>query len=211
MPIKLLQQEVGPWPMNTYLIICEQTGQSAIVDPGADAEAILALAAGMQVRKILVTHGHYDHIDALEPVREATGAPVYLHPADAIQMKDDKEIFLAYDVPLEDGMLISVGEMQVRAIHTPGHTPGMTCFDLLDGRVLVGDTVFVGGPGKTWSAQDFLTTMQTMQKIVFAWPDHTTFYPGHGPAGKIGDERPAFEAFTGRGWPEGLYGDVTWK
>ena len=197
--------------MNTYLIVCEQTKRSAMIDPGADAPAILALAAGTQVEKILITHGHYDHVDALEAVKQATGAPVYLHPADAVQFYDGAEHCLAYDFPLEDGMLISIGEMQVRAIHTPGHTPGITCFDLLDGRVLVGDTIFVGGPGKTWSAGDFLTTMQTMQKIVFAWPDHTTFYPGHGPAGKIGDERPAFEAFIERGWPQGLFGDVAWK
>jgi hydroxyacylglutathione hydrolase len=210
MTIKLLQKTVGPWPMNTYLIVCEQTGQSAIVDPGADAEAILSLAAGTQVSKILITHGHYDHVDALQPVKEATGAPVYLHPADALQFYEGAEHRLIYDVPLEDGMLISIGEMQVRAIHTPGHTPGITCFDLLDRRILVGDTIFVGGPGKTWSAEDFLTTMQTMQKIVFAWPDETLFYPGHGPAGRIGDERPAFMAFLKRGWSEGLYGDIAW-
>jgi hydroxyacylglutathione hydrolase len=205
MPVKLLHKEVGPWPMNTYLIVCQQTGHSAIVDPGADADLILDLAAGTQVDKILITHGHFDHVDALQPIKEATGAPVYLHPADAAQFN------LEYDIPLNDGMIIAIGEIQVGAIHTPGHTPGITCFDLLDGRVLVGDTIFVGGPGKTWSAEDFLTSMQTMQKIIFAWPDHTTFYPGHGPAGKIGDERPAFEAFMRRGWPEGLCGDVTWK
>jgi hydroxyacylglutathione hydrolase len=201
MPVKLLHKEVGPWPMNTYLIVCQQTGHSAIVDPGADADLILDLAAGTQVDKILITHGHFDHVDALQPIKEATGAPVYLHPADAAQFS------LKYDLPLKDGLMIPVGEVQVRAIHTPG----MTCFDLLDGRVLVGDTIFVGGPGKTWSAEDFLTSMQTMQKIIFAWPDHTPYYPGHGPAGKIGDERPAFEAFMRRGWPEGLCGDVTWK
>jgi hydroxyacylglutathione hydrolase len=205
MPVKLLHKEVGPWPMNTYLIVCQQTGHSAIVDPGADADLILDLAAGTQVDKILITHGHFDHVDALQPIKEATGAPVYLHPADAAQFN------LEYDIPLNDGMIIAIGEIQVGAIHTPGHTPGITCFDLLDGRVLVGDTIFVGGPGKTWSAEDFLTSMQTMQKIIFAWPDHTTFYPGHGPAGKIGDERPAFEAFMRRGWPEGLCDDVTWK
>jgi glyoxylase-like metal-dependent hydrolase (beta-lactamase superfamily II) len=87
----------------------------------------------------------------------------------------------------------------------------MTCLDLGDGRVLVGDTVFVGGPGKTWSAEEFALTMKTMQEIVFAWPDDTRFYPGHGPSGRIGDERPSFEAFIRAGWSPELFGDVTWS
>jgi glyoxylase-like metal-dependent hydrolase (beta-lactamase superfamily II) len=83
--------------------------------------------------------------------------------------------------------------------------------DLGDGRILVGDTIFVGGPGKTWSSDEFATTMRTMQEIVFKWPDETRFYPGHGPSGTIGAERPAFESFVARGWSSKLYGDVTWE
>jgi glyoxylase-like metal-dependent hydrolase (beta-lactamase superfamily II) len=205
MPAKLLKKEVGPWPMNTYLIVDEKTGASAIVDPGAEADEILALAAGTRVEKILITHGHFDHVDALDEVKSATGAPVYLHPAEA------EKFGLQYDVPLSHDRSIPVGDLQVRTIHTPGHTPGMTCFDLGDGRVIVGDTIFVGGPGKTWSPEEFAATMRTMKAVVFQWPDETTFYPGHGPSGKIGEERPSFESFVARGWPAGLYGDVTWE
>jgi hydroxyacylglutathione hydrolase len=205
MPIKLLTREVGPWPMNTYLLVCQESAVSAIVDPGADAEAILAMAEGSHVEKILITHGHFDHVDALARVREITGAPVYINAVEAANFD------LAYDVAVADGDVIPVGESGLRAIHTPGHTAGMTCFDLGDGRVLVGDTVFVGGPGKTWSAEDFSTTMRTMQQIVFAWPDDTRFYPGHGPAGRIGDERGAFDAFVRKGWHADLFGDVTWE
>jgi glyoxylase-like metal-dependent hydrolase (beta-lactamase superfamily II) len=190
--------------MNTYLVVDEATGASAIVDPGADAQAILALAEGTRVEVILVTHGHFDHVDALDAVKGATGAPVHLNPADAVEFE------LAYDVALADGEEINLGDSTLRAIHTPGHTPGMTCFDLGDGRVLVGDTIFVGGPGKTWSAEAFSVTMRTMQQIVFAWPDETRFYPGHGPFGLIGEERPAFQAFVRDGWPPELHGDVTW-
>ena len=74
----------------------------------------------------------------------------------------------------------------------------------------MGDTVFVGGPGRTWSPADFTVTMQTMQNIVFQWSDETKFFPGHGPSGIIGKERPAFEAFTARGWSDDLEGDVSW-
>ncbi|NIM94951.1 MAG: MBL fold metallo-hydrolase [Anaerolineales bacterium] len=203
MSTKLLKYEVGPWPMNTYLLQCENTGLCAIIDPGADPEILLENAAGARIDKILITHGHPDHVGALDIVKTATGAPVHLHPSDAETFELD------YDVLLSDGDLLEIGDLRIRVVHTPGHTLGQCCF-VIDHRIVVGDTIFVGGPGKTWSAEDFSTTMETMQNIVFRWPDETEFYPGHGPSGKIGDERPAFEAFVARGWPEDLHGDVTW-
>lgn len=204
MPLKLLTTPVGPWEMNTYVVIDEDTQTSAIVDPGGDPEKILALAARTKADKILITHGHDDHVLALEDLQEATNALAYLHPLDAAQFE------VSYDVPLEGGETLSVGNLKIKVIHTPGHTPGQCCFDLGDGRILVGDTVFVGGPGRTDSPEDFAVTMQTMQTIVFSWPDETEFFPGHGPSGKIGVERPAFERFLDRGWPEDTHGDVTW-
>lgn len=205
MTLKLLQKSVGPWPMSTYMMVCEATIKSAIIDPGADPGEILALADGTDIQMILITHGHFDHVDALEAIKQATGAPVYMHPADAVKFN------LEYDLPLSDGLKIQLGECAIKALHTPGHTPGMTSFDLGDGRIVVGDTVFVGGPGKTWSAEEFERQMKTMREIVFAWPDETQFFPGHGPSGIIGEERPYFEAFLEHGWSPGLFGDVTWS
>jgi glyoxylase-like metal-dependent hydrolase (beta-lactamase superfamily II) len=205
MTLKLIKQAVGPWPMNAYILIDEETNTSAIIDPGADAETILALTDGTQVAAIFITHGHADHVGALAEVKSASNAPVYMNPIDAEGFK------LNFDQPLQDGQQVAIGNQQLRAIHTPGHTPGLTCLDLGDGRILVGDTIFVGGPGKTWSGEDFATTMRTMQQIVFTWPDETRFFPGHGPSGMIGQERPAFKAFVARGWPPKLHGDVTWE
>ena len=204
MQAKLIHKAVGPWPMNTYAVICEATHTSAIIDPGADPESILALIEGTHVEKILLTHGHMDHVNALSAIKSATGAPVYLHPADAEKFK------LIYDFPLEDEKNLSLGNLVLKTIHTPGHTPGQICFDLGDGRIIVGDTIFVGGPGKTWSPKDFSTTMVTMQNIVFSWSNDTQFFPGHGPSGIIGVERTAFEAFTSRGWSADTFGDVAW-
>jgi glyoxylase-like metal-dependent hydrolase (beta-lactamase superfamily II) len=205
MPAKLIQQAVGPWPMNSYIVVCEETRTSAIIDPGADAETILKLVEGTQVDRILITHGHGDHVMVLDEIKETTGAPVYLHP------KDADYFGLEFDIPLEGQLVIPVGNLNLKVIHTPGHTPGQCCFDLHDGRIVVGDTIFVGGPGRTGSPKDFITTMQTMQQIVFQWPDETEFFPGHGPSGSIGHERQAFEAFVDRGWSDDLEGDVTWE
>jgi len=205
MTLQLITLTVGPWPMNAYLLIDETTNTSAIIDPGVEADLLLSKLEGTRVVAILITHGHADHVGALSEVKAAAQAPVYINPLDA------GEFNLDYDRPLQKDQVISIGEQQLRAIHTPGHTPGMTCLDLGDGRILVGDTLFIGGPGKTWSSQEFTTTMHTMQEIVFKWPDGTRFYPGHGSSGTIGEERPAFEAFVARGWPRTLYGDVTWE
>ena len=205
MDLILKTQEVGPYRMNTYVIIEEETKTSAIVDPGGDPEVILAMVGDTVVDKILLTHGHFDHVLALEDMKSATGAEVYVHPADAAQFELD------YDHPLQDGEEIQIGAKWLKIIHVPGHTPGQCCIDLGDGRILVGDTVFVGGPGKTSSAKDFATTMESMQRIVFQWPEETKFYPGHGPSGVIGIEKAAFKAFLERGWEKDTHGDVVWK
>ncbi|MEN8240847.1 MAG: MBL fold metallo-hydrolase [Chloroflexota bacterium] len=204
MTFKLAQLSLGPWPMNGYILTCEETQHSAIVDPGADSQKILKAAEGTNVVAILLTHGHADHVGALGEIKQATQAPVYLHRADA-------DFFdLGFDIEANHDDIIKIGKQSLTVIYTPGHTPGQVCYDLGDGRILVGDTVFVNGPGRTVSPDDFSTTMWTMQQIVFEWPDRTEFYPGHGPVGRIGGERPAFEAFVKKGWSPNLEGDVTW-
>ncbi len=204
MTLSLERLEVGPWPMNCYLVRCSATGQVAVVDPGADAATILAAVAEAPVCCILLTHAHEDHVGALEPIRHATAAPVGLHPADS----------QAYDVdgdfPLLDGMEVEVGRGRLSVYHVPGHTPGSVCLRP-NGEAVVGDAIFPGGPGHTVSPDALAQSVISLGRVVFSWPDETRLHPGHGGSTTVGAEREAFERFVAADHPPGLCGDVTWR
>jgi hydroxyacylglutathione hydrolase len=202
--VELIKLTVGPYDTNCYVLICPTTGESIVVDPAAEGERILREVAGTTVKYILLTHAHMDHVGALAEVREATGAPLGVHPADARRFRVDADLELA------DGEVLKWGDCQLRVVHTPGHTPGSVCL-ILDERVLVGDTIFPGGPGHSASPEAFKQILATLQEAVFTWPDETELYPGHGSATTVGQERPAFETFLQKPWPDRLCGDVTWE
>jgi glyoxylase-like metal-dependent hydrolase (beta-lactamase superfamily II) len=193
---------LGPWPTNGYVLIDD--GESIIVDPAAEAERILAAVEGTAVKYTLLTHAHGDHVQALDEVRQVTGAPLGLHPADAAAFG------IASDFDLQDGDVLHLGRGALRVVHTPGHTSGSVCFRF-DRRAIVGDTLFPGGPGHSRSPAALAQILASLQDKVFAWPDDTLFYPGHGEGSTIGAVRPAFEAFMARSHPLDLCGDVEWE
>ncbi len=192
---------LGEWATNYYLLTCGR--ESLIVDPAAEPERILAAVAGATVKAILLTHAHPDHLLALDQVRQATGAPVGLHPADAAAFG------VQDDFDLNDGDVLTLGGHAIRVVHPPGHTPGRVCLRF-DRRALVGDTIFPGGPGHSDAPAALGQILDCLRDKAFIWPDDTTFYPGHGEGSTIGAARPAFERFLARPRPAELCGDVEW-
>lgn len=198
---QLITLSLGQWNTNCYVLI--GGGESIIVDPAAEPERILAAVKGTAVKAILLTHGHRDHVQALDAVRQATGAPLGLHPADAA------EFGIVGDFDLNDGDVLTLGGGQVTVVHTPGHTPGSVCFRF-GMCAIVGDTLFPGGPGHSRMPEALAQILDSLRDKVFAWPDDTAFYPGHGEGSTIGAVRPAFEVFMARPRSPELCGDVEW-
>jgi len=195
---------LGPFDNNAYVIVDPAAGEAAIVDMPAEGEQVLAATAGLRVSKILLTHTHPDHWLSYDLLRGATGAPVYCHPTE-VQMPPQ-----GIDFPLADGQELTVGSVTVRAMHTPGHTPGSLCF--LVGRYLIaGDTIFPGGPGHSDTPEDLQQTVRSIVQRLYVLPDTTLVLPGHGDGTTIGASRREYAVFSSRPHPPDLCGDVLWE
>ncbi len=205
-PLELRTRQVGPWGMNTYALVCPTTQQSVLFDPGDDPDTLTEMLAGTQPVAILLTHTHIDHVGALDEMRKRLKVPLMANPgphANNLELHADRDLL--------DGDLVQVGEHTLQVFCTPGHIPDQICFVIEgDHRVIVGDTIFAGGPGRTWSAEDFQTTLKTLQQVVLTWPDNTVCYPGHGPSFRLGDKRAVIQSFVTKDHGD-FYGDATWE
>jgi glyoxylase-like metal-dependent hydrolase (beta-lactamase superfamily II) len=186
---------VGPMDNNVFVLRCTQTGESVLIDAANEHEKLLDLCKTLNVRKVLETHGHWDHIQAVPAVRDA-GYDVGITDADA-KMLD------AYDFVLEDESVIEVGKLRLHTIFNPGHTPGSMSFRLEGSPVLFsGDTLFPGGPGNTtFEGGDFPTIIRSIEDRLFSkLPADTIVMPGHGDDTTIGAESPHLQEWIDRGW-----------
>lgn len=200
--ISITKLAVGPYDNDSYVVSCTETSAAVVIDAASEPEKILAACESLQVASVLTTHGHFDHITALDPVKDALGVPWLLQPAD-IGIAERSP-----DEPLTGGDEILIGRIALHVIHTPGHTPGSVSFvfepdDGTDVHVLFsGDTLFPGGPGATrWDYSSFGQIMDSLEKEIFPrLPDDTVVHPGHGPSTTIGAERPHLAEWRARGW-----------
>jgi glyoxylase-like metal-dependent hydrolase (beta-lactamase superfamily II) len=186
---------VGPMDNNVYVLRCKETGDAVLIDAANEHEKLLEMCRRLGVRKVLETHGHWDHIQAVPAVRDA-GYDVGVTAEDASMLP-------SYDFVLGDQSVIEVGRLRLSTIATPGHTPGSMCFRLEGAPILFsGDTLFPGGPGATkFPGGDFPTIIRSIEDRLFSpLPADTIVLPGHGDDTTIGQERPHLQEWVDRGW-----------
>jgi glyoxylase-like metal-dependent hydrolase (beta-lactamase superfamily II) len=185
---------VGPYENNVFVLRDKGTGDAVLVDAANEHELLLEVSRATGVRRVLTTHGHFDHIQAVTQMRDA-GIDVGIATEDA-------DMLPGYDFTIPDDDVITVGDLRLHTIHTPGHTRGSTCF-LLEGHPILfsGDTLFPGGVGNTTLAGgDFPTIIESVDRRLFTLPVETLVLPGHGLDTTIGTERPHLDEWVERGW-----------
>lgn len=187
---------VGPYDNNVFIIRCKSTGDAVLIDAANEHEMLLELCQRLGVRRVLETHGHWDHIQAVPAMREA-GYEVAVTAEDAPRLVD-----VGYDVFMQEGDVIEVGKLRLHTILNPGHTPGSMSFKVENAPLLfTGDTLFPGGPGNaTFEGGDFNTIIESIDTKLFTFPANTIVLPGHGDDTTIGTERPHLQTWIDRGW-----------
>ncbi len=193
---------VGITDTNCYIAGCEETREGVVIDPGGHPERILAALekSGLTIRYVLNTHCHFDHMGANAEIVAATGAPLALHPAELpiLRVHGGAEWFGVPvkasplpDVELTDGQVLEVGRLCFRVLYVPGHSPGGVAFyEPREGVVFDGDALFADGVGRTdLPGGDWATLVRSIREVLFALPDATVVYPGHGPKTTIGHEK----------------------
>lgn len=193
---------IGTVGTNCYIIGCEETREGAVIDPGGSPQHIMRIVEEekLTIKYIINTHGHIDHIAANAKIKEATGAAILIHEADAKMLTSSASnlsLFMGHRITspaadrlLKDGDKIQIGTtIELEVIHTPGHTPGGIC--LKTGNIIFcGDTLFAGSIGRTdFPGGSFTTLIRSIKERLMCFDDDTICYPGHGPATTIGFER----------------------
>lgn len=195
---------MGPYGNNAYIVRDVAAGSSLLVDMPLDEGPLLeAIASEGGVKQVIATHWHPDHWATYDAVRAATGAPVYVGSAE-VHLDEGR-----VDGRLDDGAEVRVGSIRLTVLHTPGHTPGSISLRV-GGAVISGDTLFHGGPGKTFAAGDLETIVASIEARLLPLPPATLVLPGHGPTTTIERSRAGVAAYRTSPKPAGYHGDVEW-
>jgi len=200
-------QAAGPFMQNGFIVACEATREAVIIDPGDGVEGLLAFASRekLDIRHILLTHAHVDHVTGVAAAKRALNVPIYLHRDDLFLYERAVESGAMFGLQVErqppidvyyaPGQVMAFGQCEARPHHTPGHCPGGVCLQI--GRkgeagkdLFVGDTLFAGSIGRTdLPGGDYDTLIGSIRTVLFGFGDDAKVYPGHGPGTTIGQER----------------------
>jgi glyoxylase-like metal-dependent hydrolase (beta-lactamase superfamily II) len=198
---------VGPFFKNGFVLGCEETRESVLIDPGDEVDELLAIAGrqSLAIIHILLTHAHIDHITGVGTAKKALGVPVYLHRDDLFLYEGIVEMGAMFGMKVEPappvdifytpGQAIAFGTYEAVPHHTPGHCPGGVCLEIRKkgtaGKdLVVGDTLFAGSIGRTdLPGGDLKRLLASIRNVLFAFGDDARVYPGHGPETTIGQER----------------------
>jgi len=192
---------VGVYAANCYIVYCKDTKEAIVVDPGGEGQEILKRIndLNIDVKYIILTHGHGDHIGGVLEVKNGTNAPVLIHSADEDYLKDSvknlssmmsmNKVEISPDILLKDGDKFKLGEYDIEVIHTPGHTPGGISLKI-GNNLFTGDTLFAGSIGRTdFEGGSYEAIISSIKDKLVKYPDETEVFPGHGPSSTIGREK----------------------
>lgn len=193
--MKIKRIPAGVYAANCFILMDEDTKETAVIDPGGDSEDLIKAVNEMdaKVKYILLTHGHTDHTGAAVQLQEEYNAPIYISEKDYRMMENGEYIYGdvigKVDKFLNEGDTLKIGGIEIKCIHTPGHTPGGICF-MVEDVIFTGDTLFAGSIGRTdLAGGDFDTIISNIKNKLMILPDNITVFPGHGPQSSIGRER----------------------
>lgn len=209
--VRVLKIKCGSQGNNSYIVIDPETGEGVIIDAPDEPDRILEEAQGVQVKAILITHTHVEQLAGLDILRSRTDAPVWVNA-------DDATVFNYFtpvnserpEHPFNDGATLLLGRLEIRAIHTPGHTPGASCY-LIGNHLFSGDALLPGGPGATASQESHQRSIDSIVKKLFVLPDATIVHPGLGDDASLSTYKAEYQEFSNRQHTPDLHGDVLWR
>ncbi len=201
--LQIERLELAPFGTNAYIVICQKTRDSVLIDTPGEASTIMARLKGTNPKYIFLTHNHIDHLGALSELHSKLRVPLATHALATGKLQSPPNMLL------RDGDTISLGNLKLEVLHTPGHTPGSLCFKV-GHYLLSGDTIFPGGPGNTRSPDALKQIIKSITEKIFVLPDDTTVYPGHGDSTVLKKEKTEFAVFSSRPHNPNLCGDIVW-
>lgn len=201
--IKIYKVKCPPFDNNAYLLVCPKTNESIIIDTPDNISDLIKIASNTEVKAILITHNHSDHIQGLTDITSAIPSQVGIAKADSDALLRNPDLLL------KDGDITKAGTINLRTIASPGHTAGSSCF-VVGKHLFSGDTLFPGGPGRSESPRSLAQIIDSITTKLLVLSDDVVFYPGHGEDGDIKTAKKEYSIFESADHSKNLYGDVLW-